>query len=312
MKPLHLLVVLIVAAAVLGVGVWLRLDTQGSGDLGSRRPAADLPAVATEDDDLPVDRTSPSEPRVEGITEISAAPDPLPEWRRLGALTVDEQEIYLTRLIEEPGWSEEMRETLFPQLANRSLSPVARNNLAIGLLRNGLATARMEEALLVMVDDPAEDPVWAEYSLQFLSVCIERGGVSPRAEEKLRGEFRAGQGSRAATAALQLQRLSGLGVLNLGADFEEAVIAHINWQGTAPILRAIAISIVGSRKIASGADAVRGHAKSGDPAVRRAVYAALGELDQAQDLALIRSGLSDENELVRKAASIALQKLAVE
>jgi hypothetical protein len=261
----------------------------------------------------PIDRASQTTSNIAGIKETDPAHSLLsmaiPEWERLDAMSEDDQEIYLTRIIEEPSWSEDMRRFLMPKLSDKKLSPVARNNLAIGLLRNNVSIGVMESEMLIAVDDITENPLWREYAVQFLAVCIEHGGASPKAEGKIRQIFNEDKDSRAITAALQLQRLEEKKMIETDPYFDIAVVMRASNPACNGAMRATLLGIIALKKLKQGRAVALTAISSTDVTVRRAAFAALGDIGESEDLVALHQGMEDESQLVVRAAKVAIDKL---
>ena len=220
-----------------------------------------------------------------------------------------DQDTYATRVMNQQGWSAEMRLGLLAQLGNRALSPLTRNNLAIGILRNGSGTTDLEQALWTAYDDVSEDPVWREYTIQFMAVCLEEGSTAAGSRTRVLDAFHGG-GAMAATAAIQLNRLADKAVVPLPEDFATILVDRAKDPKLAPAQRSTLLGIIGMRQITAGGAVARGYLTDADMTMRRTAFACLGDLGGPEDLPAIELGLTDSHPLVQMAAAGAKEKIA--
>lgn len=197
------------------------------------------------------------------------------------------------------------------EVRNKSLGVVTRNNMANCLVGQEKSDGELAPVFEEMLLDETDNQQWRDYSLQFLAMSLPWSSDPSRYAETLWNQALSGKGTLSGTALLHLSYLSEQGVSPLPAEYNARIIECVKDSRIEISTRMTAISIVGREKIFEAADEVRKVAQlAPEPAVKRAAIAALGELSQANDLALVRSHVEDPDPLIAAAAKSAEQKIS--
>ena len=105
-------------------------------------------------------------------------PGDLPYVDLIGAAPIDQ----IQTVDALPGGnqlSDEEVAGLMRVMSTKGVLPVARNNIANRLVARRPLNPELWSHFAAMYDDPEEDPVWRDYSIQFLAVTIEGSGGVP-------------------------------------------------------------------------------------------------------------------------------------
>ena len=195
------------------------------------------------------------------------------------------------------------------RLADRSLAPVTRNNIANVLIAHaadGALAARLEE----MIKDSSESASWRDYALQHLA-RVARIANDPTATMRfIRGQVDHGSDSLPGTALLQVQSLEEAGLWKDREDLNVAVVTLAHSPRTMLANRMTAVAMIGSRNLSGEAAYLRQLIQSpNEPALVRTAIAALGQIGVSADVTLLQPYLGHADGSLVLAAKAAVERL---
>jgi hypothetical protein len=191
------------------------------------------------------------------------------------------------------------------------LLPVVRNNIACRLVNRENPDPEIWRDFARMYADKDEDPVWCEYSIQFLSLSIPFAADKVAATAALVDIARADRESMATTALLHLVRLAGEGVIPPIKDLEEQIRLRIEDPKTCDAVRHTAFALAGEEGLTNFLPLARKELTSprGDDALRGALFV-LGKIGTSSDAGLVQTFKSATNPAIVLAANAALDRLS--
>lgn len=257
-------------------------------------------------------RASPARQDSPGPTFPAQAPAPRPEtadtpgtpggfWHWPAA----QQEAWLTTAGADRGWSSETREFMRAAVRDRRLTPLARNNLAGGLLAQEVPFPGLVDEFVAMSRDASEQMAWRHYALQFAALS---GGEREDVRAELFAVLEVRDG-RAGTAALQLQRLAARGC-DLPGSFADRIAAMAGDDTRLAQDRVAAMGVLSERDDPRCLPIARRLIASADPSLRRSAAFSLGRLGGMDDRRLLEDARNDPDESVADIARQALDRLA--
>lgn len=185
----------------------------------------------------------------------------------------------------------------------------ARNLAANALTAPGRWVGGLAAVFIEQARDPAEDPMWRDYALQHAANVASRGEDTDLVVEMLRQTALA-DGPSAGTALLMLQRIDQAGRTPLDTAVLDAVASRAFAAPESDINTTITVlGVIGERRDRSRVAGVRAMLASQTPAVRRAACGALGLVGRPDEADALASVLSDRDDSVVAAATIARDRL---
>ncbi|MBN1515714.1 HEAT repeat domain-containing protein [Candidatus Sumerlaeota bacterium] len=187
------------------------------------------------------------------------------------------------------------------------LGLLVRNNMANALLNQERKDTQLYREFIDMCRDPEQSERWRAYCIQFLA------GTRPYTDDKgavdrtLFGLAR-GDDPLASQAQMMLATLEQRGQLRLDGEFATLQAAVLSNETATTGDRIAALSLLGQRKAAECRDIIRQYATKPCPE-RRVAIAALGQIADPEDKAIIQAVLDDPEAgfLVKKAAETAIK-----
>ncbi len=226
------------------------------------------------------------------------------EWTEL------QQERAVTSMRPDPSWNPETRNFLLYALKQRFLTPVTRNNIAAGLMRQEPQIPGLDRMFLEMARDPDETPVWRDYALQFLTQTFDRAPDPAEIVTALQVVLADSHGPEAGTAATHLANLAESGSWQPDEKFDQRLMDMVRDPSRHEASRSSALAILGQRGYAPALAEARKLATSAElPGIRRAAVGILGLRGDVSDVALLQTLTTDAEPSVRLVATQALKSL---
>lgn len=194
-------------------------------------------------------------------------------------------------------------------IGDKSLSETTRNNIANILVAQNRKDPKLYKTLLAMVDDEAESPLWRDYALQHLATTYSFASDPKTIESKLRSIVGASNGSIAGTALILLDDLESDGHIKV-PELEQWAVEKLENSKSALPTRTSALALLGKRFSEKHVELVRQYAaQDKTPSLKRVAIAALGNIGQKEDLAIVQGNLKNPDKSVAMAAKGAEKKL---
>lgn len=226
------------------------------------------------------------------------------EWTEL------QQERAVTSMRPDPSWNPETRDFLLYALKQRFLTPVTRNNIAAGLMRQKPQIPGLDRMFLGMAKDPNETPVWRDYALQFLTQTFDRATDPTEIVTALQVVLADSHGPEAGTAATHLANLAESGRWKPDDYFDQQLMSVVQDPTRHEASRSSVLAILGQRGYAPVLAEARQLATSAElPGIRRAAVGVVGYRGDASDVALLQALTTDAEPSVRLVATQALKSL---
>jgi hypothetical protein len=194
------------------------------------------------------------------------------------------------------------------EILNRDYWPVTRNNMANALVWQETPNPRLHELFMKMLEDQAEDPVWRDYCLQFLSECMASSS-DPDAIKAVLSRYSKGKDGLAGTAIVNLAFQEGKGRLQNDESFSQQLEAQLADPEVDVPTRMSILGVVGKRHDTRMLPLVRTCATNSNDGIKRCALGALGQIGEAEDLPTIRADLTHRNRAVQLAAKAAEGRL---
>lgn len=225
-------------------------------------------------------------------------------------MSPSEQGTLATTLMRDRNLSGDEVEFLKAELANHTLDPVTRNNIANALTMQNNPDPELHRVFLAMVDDPTESAVWRDYSLQFLSTTLPFSNEPDVVINKLKQVAEIGRGDIQGTAAVHLAMHEQEGLLELDDTFSVQAVRALHDESVSEATKTSLLAIIGQREDTANLGLVRTFAKQNDKAtLKRTAVASLGLIGEAEDLPLVQAALIHKNRAVQLAAKGAEKRL---
>lgn len=261
----------------------------------------------------PVNANAESMILASGAPAVGGGTEPLPPNQLMGfwAWDMERVEAVVTAMQDDSNWSPAVRVFMTEAIRSRRLSPVARNNMANGLLRQGdRSGALLVELFYSMAIDVNESEIWRDFCVQFIARNAEISGMGELVSARLGTLLESGGFPQKGTIFLQLSQLNAKGALVLPNRYDEMIVSAIEDEGQMPPSRVTALGIMFernregavrlSRKILCGA--------SNYPlSLLRTAIGVLGENGESGDVAIVEGFTRSEHEMLRKVAGFALR-----
>jgi hypothetical protein len=226
------------------------------------------------------------------------------EWTEI------QQERAVTSMRPDPSWNPETRNFLLYALKQRFLTPVTRNNIAAGLMRQEPQIPGLDRMFLEMARDPDETPVWRDYALQFLTQTFDRVTDPTEIVTALQVVLTDSHGPEAGTAATHLANLAESGSWQPDEHFDQQLMGLVQDPTRHEASRSSVLAILGQRGYAPALAEARKLAPSAElPGIRRAAVGVVGRRGEASDVALLHALTTDAEPSVRLVATQALKAL---
>jgi hypothetical protein len=275
-------------------------------------PASESLAISSAPSSVPAPRAA-----IELPPAPAGKPRPPASLAQFWSWPEDQVERIVTGMQSQPDWPTEQRQFLRLALRDSFLSPVARNNIAAGLMRQEPQIPDLHRDFLTMHQIADENPVWRDYCLQFLAQCVDRveGPERDAIVAALVAAVDIEMGSLAGTAVVHLARLSETGMVTLDEAFDQRVTRLAGNPAQNEANRSTALAVLGQRGYAPALDTARNLLVYKEvPGITRAaigVVSLLGTRDDLQLLEGLRSDTDPSVALVATQASKAMnQRLA--
>ena len=196
-------------------------------------------------------------------------------------------------------------------MATRGVEPVIRNNIANRLTGMTHPDPDLWRRFLAMYQDPAEDEVWRDYSVQFLALSLPAADDRDAALAALTAIAEQDRGTIGTTALLHLVRLANDGTVLRPATLAALAVARLQDPATPDPSRHVALALIGQEGWREHLPLVRAALDQhpGPDAARGALYT-LGVLGDGSDAAVIRAWTAATHPAVAQAAEVAVQRLA--
>lgn len=320
---------------LLALGLWLALAESEKMQRHATPSAAGEPqAVSTSGKNRPVDVgeqtmtgaaapvSSPTTPRLAVSTAPTSVTGPRPTIElpptppgkptppaSMGSFwswPEDQVERIVTGMQSQPDWPAEQRQFLRLALRDSSLSPVARNNIAAGLMRQEPQIPDLHRDFLAMHQNVDEEPVWRDYCLQFLAQCADRveGPERDAIVAALVAAVDVEVGSLAGTAVVHLARLSETGMVTLDEAFDRQVTRLAGNPTQNEANRSTALAVLGQRGYTPALETARNLLAGKDvPGIKRAAIGVVSLLGTQDDLSLLEGLRSDADPSVALVAT---------
>lgn len=329
---------LVLVGLLMAMGLWFALDGPRLGHQPSTPITVSEPSTATSDEkrtdqpphsssdrpaavptSVPTPPASPSlavssapssvtAPRA--VVELAPAPAGKPRpptsLAQFWSWPEDQVERIVTGMKSQPDWPLEQRQFLRLALRDPSLSPVARNNIAGGLMRQEPQILDLHRDFLAMHQIPDEDPVWRDYCLQFLAQCADRveGPERDTIVAALVAAVDVEAGSLAGTAVVHLTRLSETGLATLDQAFDQRVTRLASNPAQNEANRSTALAVLGQRGYAPALATARDLLNSKEaPGIKRAAIGVVSLLGTREDLTLLEGLCTDADPSVALVAT---------
>jgi hypothetical protein len=234
----------------------------------------------------------------------------------------------LNRVTKEMGKTAPMTPEMYAffkaELFNRDHWDVTRTNMANALVWTRNADNKhpdpdLHEAFITMLEDDTEDPIWRDYSLQFLSENLANSSDPKRVQEVIT-KFSKGTGSIAGTAMVHMAYQEQYGDLELDDAFNKQLAEQLEHPEVHRDTKLSIICIMGKRKDVNRLPLIRKYAKQDDDiGLKRTAIAAIGTIAEspdsrdsltADDKALVQAATNHKSRLVQMAAKAAIKKFA--
>ncbi len=260
-------------------------------------PMPALPAAAVPD-------ILPQEAIVHA-TGLAAADGPdfefMPEHQRRAAITI---------LEGNPSLDAPVIAHLAHELGNRRLDDVSRHKIANCLVNQRHHDAALYQRFIAMIADPAESPTWREFSVQQLSRTYAFAADKQTVVDTLLEIMEHGHGSLCGTAMLMLHRLDQGDLVHLDQRFYFSLTRYLRDPHADPLTRSTIIGIIGERRLAAHAPAIRELAHGDDPTMKRVSIAALGYIGTPnEDIDYLKICSHDVDRSIAAAAEAAIRRL---
>lgn len=258
------------------------------------KPAASTPISATPRLALSTGSPSSNAPRptVELPPAVPGKPTPPASLSGFWSWPEDQVERIVTGMQSQPDWPADQRQFLRAALREPSLSPVARNNIAAGLMRQEPPIPDLHRDFLAMQMRADEDLVWRDYCLQFLAQCTERveGAERDAIVAALVAAIDSEVGSLPGTAVLHLARLSETGLVTLGETYDRLVTRLATNTSQNEANRSTALVVLGQRGYSPALEEARKMLSSDELiGIKRAAIGVVSLLGSRDDLALLKN-----------------------
>lgn len=196
------------------------------------------------------------------------------------------------------------------RVRDRSLDLTNRNDMASLLVWQEVPDPTLYRLFLSFYRNNAETAEWRDYSVQFIGQSLRHADNGNDVKRELMRIGRTDKSAIAGTAMLQLAQQESQGHIRLGSEFDSLVEEMLQSEGTNRLTKMSAVAVVGLRRNAAQAPAVRQTLRrSSDPGVRRASIGTLGIIGGPSDVPLVESYLDSKDALVATAAEQALKNL---
>jgi hypothetical protein len=197
------------------------------------------------------------------------------------------------------------------EVANKSLWPVTRNNIANVLLNQETRDPKLYLLFIAMYDDYGESPLWKDYCLQFLAKTISFASEPDKVQAKLHKVANTCKGSYAGTAILQLAHYANAEKISLNEEFSAMLGRRLKENDLSVKAKMSILAVIGMRHRKEHIVSVRKCLQEGKRSgLIRAALGALGVIGSKDDEAIIRSFVGAKNLAVGKAARAALNRLS--
>lgn len=254
--------------------------------------------------DIPAPLTAPT------VTPVPAFNRPTAALAGYATWPVTKQRQALAELERAPAIDPETTRFLLYIIKDRNEKANARNLAANALTAPGRWVGGLAAVFVEQARDSAEDPMWRDYALQHAAIVASRGEDTALVVQELRQTALA-NGPSAGTALLMLQRIDQAGRASLDPHVLDAVANRAFAAPESDINTTITVlGVIGERRDRSRIAGVRAMLGSVTPAVRRAACGAIGLIGQADDTGALAPVLSDSDDSVVAAATIARDRLA--
>ena len=134
------------------------------------------------------------------------------------------------------------------ELFNRKHWDVTRNNMANALVWQENPDPDLHRLFIKMLDDEGEDPVWRDYSLQFLSECLPSSSEPNVIKDKLKEYSQKTGTNMAGTATVHLAYQEGEGMLQLGQAFSKQLAEQLKDDEVTEATKLSILGVVGKRR----------------------------------------------------------------
>lgn len=286
----------------------------GAGE--SKAPEATAPVPSPTVPRLAVSTTPTSvagpRPTIELPPTPPGKPTPPASMSDFWSWPEDQVERIVTGMQSQPDWPAEQRQFLRLALRDSSLSPVARNNIAAGLMRQEPQIPDLHRDFLAMHQTVDEEPVWRDYCLQFLAQCADRveGPERDTIVAALVAAVDVEVGSLAGTAVVHLARLSETGLVTLDEAFDQRVTRLAGNPAQNEANRSTALAVLGQRGYAPALETARNLLAGKDvPGIKRAAIGVVSLLGTQGDLSLLERLRSDADPSVALVATHATKAM---
>lgn len=260
-----------------------------------------------------VPRTAPVVPAQPTVPMVKPAPAfnrPTAALAGYATWPVTRQRQALADLERAPAIDPETTRFLLYIVKDRNEKANARNLAANALTAPGRWVGGLAAVFIEQARDSSEDPMWRDYALQHAATVAGRGEDTDLVVDGLRQTALA-NGPSVGTALLMLQRIEQAGRSPLDPAVLDAVASRAFAAPESDINTTITVlGVIGERRDRSRIVGVRAMLAATIPAVRRAACGALGLIGQPDDAGALAPVLSDSDDSVVAAASIARDRLA--
>lgn len=196
------------------------------------------------------------------------------------------------------------------EIADRALDLVTRNNMANLLILQDVKDPTLADVFRTMAEDRTEKYMWREYAVQHLASAIDFASDQARQIDALWRLVKTGEESIPGTALLHLQYLEDRKVAPVSDAYTSHLRAIVTNDKADLLVRMTCLGIVGRRKMADLAPAIRDLARNAlQPSLKRTAIATLGILGDPADLSLVQDFIQNKDSSIAAAAQGAQRRL---
>jgi len=294
---------LLVAASGIIAFTIIRTRTSGEPSHEPVEPVSVIPTpVMGGVPDAATNQPKPASPDVLPVETLPAG------WQDFRTITEQERLNRVTAAMENYTLPADVLAFFEQEIFNRQHWDVTRNNMANALVWQESPNPRLHALFAKMLADETESPVWRDYCLQFLSECL-KSSSDPDAIKAILTRYAQGKDGLAGTAIVNVGLQEAAGRMKPDETFSQQLEAQLADPEVVIPTKLSILAMIGKRNDVRLLPLVRTYATNSTDALRRTAIATLGQIGTPEDLALIRTGLTDPNRAVNMAAEAAEKRI---
>ena len=162
---------------------------------------------------------------------------------------------------------------------------------------------------IAMIEDETFSDIWRDYCVQHLALALPYSEDPVYVETKLHEYVQTGPEHLAGQSMMMLGFLEGEGIIALDKRFNEHMVDLLRDANASTRIQITALSLLAKRGAQDEIEVIRQYARE-PSAVQRVALAALGDIGEAEDMALLESHVNSQDYLIALAAKGALDRMA--